>query len=211
MPYTASDVMISSDPNGLAAIDHPSCAAAIWTRSPLETFQAWLDSLAPHQLPQARLVLKPQRVYEALVEATRTCDVSASHEHAMLVEDASALASMFAAVTGATYIKLRLEQHVASGAGAYQAAPEQPRLICTYRGAGLQYGTSVAGAAPKRVSSVPTSAVIVLRGTRAPYAIGCNLMHRTPPLDEGADIRFALVIDPAPDPEAAIRPLTTYH
>jgi hypothetical protein len=75
------------------------------------------------------------------------------------------------------------------------------RLVCTFRGAGTQYGISADGAEPGRIFTVPTGAPIVLRGARWPERPRSGLLHRSHPIEGTDQTRLVLVLDPVDDPQ----------
>lgn len=193
-------VGISDTPEGLSAIHRPDCAAAIWRRRPLPRFQSWIDGLAPDQLPQNRVILPAERVCEALSEITCSCGAPDCDERTMLVEDAAALATIFAEVMGAAYLRLRLDVITGNACRKFHIDAVTARLVCTYRGTGTQYGMSSDGAEPGRIFTVPTGSPIVLRGTLWPEQPNSGLRHRSPPIEGTGETRLLLVLDPITDP-----------
>ena len=194
----------ASTPDGLSAIRQPECAAAIWKRSPLPRFQTWIDSLAPEHLPKARIILRPDLVCEALLNITRTCGTPEDPERDLLVEDASALAAIFADIMCADYLRLRLDVTSGNACRKFHIDAVTARLICTYRGTGTQYGISKNGGEPARILAAPTGSPIVLRGARWPETPLSNLVHRSPPIKGTGETRLVLVLDPVDEP--AIEP-----
>ena len=100
---------IATDPSGLIAIENPACAATVWQRTPLPRFQRWIDALPPEQLPRARVILRPESVCDALINIAHQCGTPKSSECDLLIEDASALSSIFANLMGTTYLRLRFD------------------------------------------------------------------------------------------------------
>lgn len=192
---------VASGPEGLAAIRQPGTAATLWKRAPLDRFQAWIDALPPEQLPRARVLLKPEAVCDALLEIACHCGTPACPERNMLIEDASALAAIFANVMGCAYLQLRLDVIQTNACRKFHIDAVSARLICTYRGTGTQYGLSTTGDDPTTVLTVPTGAPIVLRGTRWPENPPTGLLHRSPPIAGTGETRLLLVLDPVEDPE----------
>lgn len=197
-------VVTSAAPDGLAAIYRPDCGAAVWQRRPLPRFQSWIDALAPEQLPQTRLILRPERVCEALQSVVRASGTPAAPERDLLVEDAAALAAIFADVMRAPYLRLRLDVIATNACRKFHIDAVTARLVCTYRGTGTQYGVSVKGAEPFQIQTVDTGAPIVMRGTRWPEAPAtpavAGLRHRSPPIEGSGETRLLLVLDPILDP-----------
>ena len=192
---------VVSGPDGLAAIHQPGTAAAFWERTPLDRFQTWIDALPPEQLPRARIILRPEAVCDALIEVTRFCGTPECPERNMLIEDASALAAIFADVMDCAYLQLRLDAIQTNACRKFHVDAVTARLICTYRGTGTQYGVSTTGDDPDTVLTVPTGAPIVLRGTRWPENPPSGLLHRSPPIAGTNETRLLLVLDPVEDPD----------
>ncbi|MEO1250343.1 MAG: DUF1826 domain-containing protein, partial [Pseudomonadota bacterium] len=55
-------VGVTDTPEGLSVFRRPGCAAALWRRQPLPSFQSWIDALEPDRLPRARVTLRPDHV-----------------------------------------------------------------------------------------------------------------------------------------------------
>ncbi|MEO1315669.1 MAG: DUF1826 domain-containing protein [Pseudomonadota bacterium] len=196
----AVGVSMAEMPEGLAAIHDPGCAAAIWLREPMESFQAWMDGLAPELLPRTRLILRPDAVREAVAE---TCDLVGTPEgpeRALLIDDTAALAAIFAELIGAPYLRLRYDVITGNACRKFHTDTVRARLVCTYRGTGTQYGIAAAGAEPSEILTVPTASPILLRGTLWPEHSRSGLRHRSPPIEGTGETRLVLVLDPIADP-----------
>jgi len=200
LPELTASTALTSEPSGLAAIKSPACAAAIWKRTPLPQFQRWIDALPPEQLPKARMILRPESVCDALINITRQCGTPESSECKLLIEDASALASIFATLMDATYLRLRFDVINTNACRKFHVDAVTARLVCTYRGTGTQYGLSEDGQDPAQIMTVPTGSPIILRGTRWPEAPLSGLLHRSPPIVGTGETRLLLVLDPIEDP-----------
>ncbi|WP_114961773.1 DUF1826 domain-containing protein [Tritonibacter mobilis] len=187
-------------PSGLTAIHQPACAATIWQRDPLPRFQRWIDALPPEQLPKARLILRPDAVCDALINIADQCGTPTCEERNMLIEDASALASIFANVMDSAYVRLRFDVVDTNACRKFHIDAVKARLVCTYRGTGTQYGLSENGHDPEQILTVPTGAPIILRGTRWPETPVSGVLHRSPPIAGTGETRLLLVLDPIDDP-----------
>jgi hypothetical protein len=199
----AIGVGVSETPEGLSAIRHPGCAAAIWRRQSLAGFRSWIDGLDPAQLPSARVVA---RAGDARDVAQQICEASGTPEgpeRARLIDDIGALADIFAGLMGAGWLRLRLDVVTTNACRKFHIDAVTARLVCTYRGAGTQYGISTDGAEPRRVFTVPTGAPVVLRGTRWPGGLRSGLLHRSPPIEGTGETRLVLVLDPVRGPQEA--------
>ncbi len=195
----------------LSAIHHPGCAASLWLRERSQRLGAWLDGLAPEQLPRTRVVLRPDRVADALLQVCEMTGTPACPERAELIEDASALAASFARSMNTPYLRLRFDVITTNACRRFHIDAVTARLVCTYRGTGTQYGVSSDGAEPARVFTTPTGAPIILRGTLWPGTPKSGLLHRSPPIEGTGETRLVLVLDPVidledqPDLEPVIR------
>ena len=198
---TALGVGISATPKGLSSIEHPTCAASIWQRQPLKSFQDWIDTLTPEDLPRARIILRPEMVRDAMTDLVQVAGLSACDERTMLVDDVAALANIFAGVMRAPYIRLRMDVITTNACRKFHVDSVTARLICTYRGSGTQYGIGVMGDEPSDVFSVPTGSPILLRGTLWPASLKVGLLHRSPPIEGTGETRLVLVLDPVADLE----------
>lgn len=199
----AVGVAVADAPERLSAIATPGCAAAIWQRRPASGFQEWIDGLDPTVLPTARLILRPVDVRPAVTEVCDLHGTPDGPERGRLIDDIAALADIFAGVMTARHLRLRLSPVNTDACCRFHNDAITARLICTYRGAGTQYGISTDGAQPRRMFTVPTGAPIVLRGTEWPERPASGLLHRSPPIEGTGETRLVLVLDPVFDPEDA--------
>jgi len=199
---TTTGVAITDTPEGLCGIHRSECAAVIWRRQPTRDFQEWIDALDPDTLPQTRVTLTPAMARGAMADLCAAAGVPDGPNRQQLVDDIAALADIFAAEMKARHLHLRLEAVSTNACKKFHVDALTARLICTYRGAGTQYGVSENGDAPTRVFTVPTGAPIMLTGTDWPDRGRSGLLHRSPPIEGTGETRLVLVLDPAPDPAA---------
>lgn len=190
--------------NGLSAIADDDCAAAIWQRPVDPAFGAWVGALAPAQLPNARVILRPDHVRDAVEQICDAAATPEAAERAWLVADVNAMAGAFAAMMQAPYLRLRLDVVTTNACRKFHIDAVTARLVCTYRGTGTQYGLSVNKAEPVQIETVPTGAPIVLRGTRWPATPNAGLRHRSPPIEGTGETRLMLVLDPIFDLEEEV-------
>ncbi len=194
-----SGIDIADTPEGLAAIHRAGCAAAIWRRQPLSSFQDWLDRLDAANLPRARVILQPKAVRDTVTALCETEGMPEGAERARLVDDVAALADIFAGLMGAPFLQLRLDVVKGNACRKFHVDAITARLICTYRGTGTQYGIATDGVEPRRVFTVPTGSPIVLRGMLWPESPRAGLVHRSPPIEGTGETRLVLVLDPVYD------------
>jgi len=200
----AVGVGIADTPEGLSAIHHPGCAAAIWRRQPLPAFQAWIDRLDPEVLPRARVILRPEAMREAAAEVCDASGTPAGPERDRLANDIAALADIFGGLMRVRWLRLRLDVVTTNACRKFHIDAVTARLVCNYRGTGTQYGISTDGAEPRRIFTVPTGAPILLRGTLWPEHPRSGLLHRSPPIEGTGETRLVLVLDPVDDPEEEV-------
>lgn len=199
--HAADGVGIAEAPEGLSAIHHPGCAAAVWRRDPLPSFQSWIDTLEPRHLPKARVILRPKDVRDAAFQICETSGTPDCDEREMLIDDAAALADLLAGVMRVPCLRLRFDVVTTNACRKFHIDTVTARLVCTYRGTGTQYGVSTNGTDPGCIFTVPTGAPILLRGTSWPEHPKSGLLHRSPPIAGTGETRLVLVLDPISDPD----------
>ncbi|MEM8785539.1 MAG: DUF1826 domain-containing protein [Pseudomonadota bacterium] len=190
---------------GLRAIANEGCAAAVWERPPLPGMQAWIDRLDPDLLPEARIILRPDEVCEAVVAICDDCGTPAGPERALLADDTAALAELFARLMDTSYLRLRFDVVDTDACRRFHIDAVRARLICTYRGTGTHYGTTVDGEDPNPIFTAPTGSPLILRGTLWPETPSAGLRHRSPPIQGTGETRLLLVLDPVNGPNEDYR------
>lgn len=203
-------VRIATSPEGLVAIQNPSCAAAIWHREPLASFQAWVDHVPAHKLPTTRSVLQPGAVRRAMYELCQASGLPECEHRNLLVDDVSALAAMFSELMRVEYLRLRLDLVTTNACRKFHVDAVTTRLVCTYRGTGTQYGVSDNGDDPECILTVGTGSPILLRGTLSPEVPRSGLLHRSPPIEGTGETRLVLVLDPVTALGAPAQPHTIH-
>ncbi|MEL7544677.1 MAG: DUF1826 domain-containing protein, partial [Pseudomonadota bacterium] len=193
--------------DGLAAIHGPDRAAVVWTRSPLQSFQDWLDALDPVCLPRASMVLHPLSVRDAVAQCCALAGTPDDPHRALLVDDIAALACVFAEIASASYIQLRLDVLGATAHHALNADTDGLRLACTYRGRGTQCSIADPAARRRRVFTVPTGAPMVSRGPSCSDGDESTLQHHAQPGTDTDDTRLLLTLDPVEPTNDAPKPV----
>jgi len=183
-------------PGDLSSFLEPASAATIWRRTPPSGIVDWLKSVPLSALPEGRGIVPAGDVYKAAEEFCTSAGTPAGEERTLLLSDMAALADIFAGLMEAPFLRVRLQPVTANACRKFHIDTLRARLLCTYRGPGTQYGTSNAGADPKRVFSVPTGAPVLLRGTLWPNKPASHLVHRSPPIEGTGVTRLVFVLDP---------------
>lgn len=197
-------VSVVDSPDGLAGFVHPGTAAAVLRRQMPPEVQSWLEQIDPGVLPSGRVILRPCDVAKAVQQLFDIAGLPAGPERDWLAGDIVDQADMFADLMSAQYLRLRLSVITTNACRRFHVDAITGRLVCTYRGAGTQYGISSDGDDPKDVVTVPTGAPILLRGTLWPAEPPSGLLHRSPPIEGTGETRLVLVLDPVDDPEDEI-------
>ena len=196
-------VAITDRPEELAAFRASGCVAAIWRRPPDQPLSARLDRVDPDRLPNGRATLHRRAVRAALTEMCARAQTTRRPVLALLIDDATALAEVFADLMGARHLSLRLQAIATNTCARFHVDAMTARLVCTYRGTGTQYGISIDGTDPTRIFTVPNGSPILLRGSLWPETPPSGLRHRSPPIEGTDETRLVLVLDPVFDPEDA--------
>lgn len=194
------NVRIVDDPQDMKVIHDPDVDAVLWRRWPMPGFQNWIDQLAPQTLPSLRAIFRPAEVRDILVAA---CDASGTPDHAerdRLIDDTAALATMFAQVMGAPYIRLRFDVVKNNACCRFHTDTIAARLICTYRGSGTQYGFGPEGRDPETILDAPKGSPMIFRGNQWGGKLRPGIVHRSPPIQGTGETRLVLVIDPIHQP-----------
>lgn len=197
----AKGVIIAKEPRDLISIRDPHCAATLWKRKLQPDFRSWIDSLPIQNLPEGRLILPKEKVSDAVRQLCEISGIEDSSNRELFINDIDSLAQLFAAVMEAGYLRLRLEKVIDNACQKFHKDAVTARLVCTYRGHGTEYGTSIEGEEPARIYTTPTGAPILLRGSVWPEHPNSHLLHRSPPIEGTGKTRLVLVLDPVFDPK----------
>lgn len=194
-------VRVADRIEGLSDINEPGCGAAIWRRQPDDGFQKWIDGLDPAFLPQARMIIRPEKIGVAVTDICDSQGVPDCDERAWMIGDIQRLAAQFLELTPAPFLRVRLSVVTTNMCRKFHIDAVVARLICTYRGTGTQYGVAADEGDPDRIYTVPTGAPTVLRGSLWPGGGDSNVLHRSPPIEGAGETRLVLVLDPILNPD----------
>jgi hypothetical protein len=190
-----------ADPEAMLGIGDPGIAAVLWERPLDPAFAAWLDALPPERLPRLRAAMPHPRARDAVRAACESAGTPEGPERERLIDDIGALAQIFARASGEPMVKIRLDVVQTDSCRKFHIDNIRLRLLCTYRGAGTEYGVARRGETPDRIERVPRGAAAVFRGRRWPGE-ATGLVHRSPPIAGTGETRLLLVMDPfEPDDE----------
>ncbi|MEM7067258.1 MAG: DUF1826 domain-containing protein [Pseudomonadota bacterium] len=192
----AVGVAVIDDASNFNQLRKPGVAATIWRRQLPADLQDWFDNLPIEGLPSARVILRVEAVRDAIDAICSNARMPNTFNRRLFVDDVVSLSEHFARLMETNLVRIRLDVVHDDACRKFHIDAVTARLVCTYRGAGTQYGISMDGAEPKRIFSVPTGAPILLRGTKWPEPPTSGLLHRSPPIEGTGAVRFMLVIDP---------------
>ncbi|SLN55384.1 hypothetical protein ROA7450_02860 [Roseovarius albus] len=195
------NIALADDPGGLSAFNKADCPAAIWQRQANPEFQSWIDQVETDRLPRGRVILRPGAVSQAMEHLCEMANTPKGSALEWLKTDISELASLFADLMQAPFMRLRLDVVTTNACRKFHIDAITARLVCTYRGTGTQYGTATGGSDPKQIHTVPSCAPILLRGSLNPTIPPSGLVHRSPPIEGTGESRLVLVLDPVFDPD----------
>lgn len=193
---TRNEINVVDGPEGLATIYRKSCAATIWERTPSPRFQDWIDGIPAETLPRIRTTLQPGAVRRAMYEICQISKMEDTKERQMLVDDVSAMAHIFADLTEAPFLRLQMTVMDADTHSQLLSCAGSFRLVCTYRGADLEYSTTVKGNGVQAIRTVKTGSPVLLRGGHWSSTSRAGLKSQFAPASETGDIRLVLCLDP---------------
>lgn len=202
-PSAAPAVQVVDTPEGFVALRGDGCAAVIYDRPAPQGLRAWLDALRPEALPTTRIVMRPEAIRQAALDACEAAGTPATAERDALLDDIDGLAAWFSQLMAARWLRLRLDVVTTDACRKFHVDALTARLVCTYRGTGTQYGFAAPGQEPAEVHTVPTGAPILMRGRVWPNDPPAQFLHRSPPIAGTGETRLVLVLDPLDGPEEA--------
>lgn len=194
-------IALSETPEGLSVIHQRNCAAAVWQRQPLASFQAWIDSLPADQFPETRTVLPISAVRATTTQVCELCGTPACHERSLLIDDIAATAHVFSELTNVRYVFMTLEAITTNSCQNFHIDAISARMVCTYRGTGTQLSARPETGQLRRVYTTPTGAPVLMRGTLWPEHPNATLQHRSPPIEGKGETRMVLTLDVVSEPD----------
>lgn len=207
-PAAGEAVVAASTPDDLQRIHEPGVALVRWPR-PMPPAQAdWIRALPAGSLPVTRFKVPLGAVEAAVQAAFEARGVAASPGRHMAVADIVLLAMLFSHVERCEWLAIRLDAIDDDACRRPHVDQVSTRLLCTYRGAGTEFGR-VAGRGWRPELSLAQFEVGLVKGLLHPSLrdpAECHLAHRSPRMAPGDPTRLLVAIDRADAPSAA-----TYH
>ena len=194
-------VSVTEIPSGLSAISQTECAAVIWVRKLPSSIHQWLDGLASTRLPRINLTLPADAVNQEMQSAIQSVGGVDSIEMNFLIDDVTALASIFASIMNVQCLKLSLDSVEHQHRHNFHTHLETARLICTYSGLGTQCGIAKDGIEPEEIFAVPTGCPMIVRGAGWLEVPLSGFVYHSPPQTEPSYNRMVLILEPVTDAE----------
>jgi hypothetical protein len=179
-------------PGALRAASRPETQLALWRRA------------APWRAQREAARLAARAPFCRVAAGAPEAAVARLGLPPALRRDALALARAYAAVTGETAVRLRVEAIADDACRRFHVDAVPLRLLCTWHGAGTEWlplggGAPTARALdpmrpPVAIRRVPTGAVALLRGSGGGQP---GLIHRSPPMGARPSPRLLLCVDAA--------------
>ncbi|MCI4665407.1 MAG: DUF1826 domain-containing protein [Neomegalonema sp.] len=176
-------------------------AMTVWRREIEAGLAAWLDALPSDRLPDQRFITPRNRAADAIAEACATAPEC--RERTALVADVSAVVDRYCEATLSSQVRVRLEAISDDACRRFHQDAVSARLLCTYRGAGTEWGYAERGAAPEKVHQLSRGDVAVLKGASVKSGLDHHVLHRSPPIEGAGVTRLLLVVDPVDWEEGA--------
>lgn len=201
----ASPIIEGDVPSILERIAEDGVALAIWTRPAPPGLAVWLDGLAPDRLPDGSFVAEPGEIPERLATLCGLVGLDDSAARKCLIDDISGLAGVFARLSGAARVDLRLEAIDHDGCWRFHRDHVGLRLNATYRGPATQWPPldQVARAlrAQRRyrgpLNELPRFAAALFKGVKRAGASA--VVHRSPPIAGRGKTRLFLCLNEEAD------------
>jgi len=204
----ASPVLTASGADDLQRIHEPGVQLVRWARQVPQGQAAWLDALPVESWPTVRLKVPLGAVEAAVETALSARGVPPSTGRHLLVADMLLLAMLFSHVERCEWLAIRLEAIDHDACRRPHVDRVSSRLLCTYRGAGTEFGR-MAGPDWRADLSLAPFEVGLAKGLLHPTlraSADNGLAHRSPRFSAGDPARLLICIDRADAPSAV-----TYH
>ncbi len=196
----ASEICTGETPDALAAVQRPNCAAAIWRREVELGLAGALAGIEAEQLPTLRTGCALVDVQSVVSRACSQSGMEAEALREALTNDIGALTVAFSSVMKTDAVALRLDVITDDACRRFHTDNVEARLLCTYRGAGTQYGLEHdTDNEPPLIHQLRTGDVAIFRGAKWPGAERSAVVHRSPPIEKTTSlqdrVRLLLVVD----------------
>lgn len=162
-----------------------------------------LDAVPAERLPEIRHHAAAGEAWPVMRRALDQLGFGPDWLSDWLAEDIDSLARLFADLTGAEHLLLRLEAVGDNACRRFHTDNVRYRLVTTYRGPGTEWidpraVANLAAGAPLPESAIrqlDRGCVAVMRGSRDAHPDRPGVLHRSPPIEGSGVTRLFLAID----------------
>lgn len=213
--HRETSVVTVDAPNDLALIHDPGVALVHWQRAMPAALREGLESIADGTLPHVRFSAPLRAVEQATVAAFEAAGIGSSVARHLLIGDIVLLAILYSHVEQAEWLSVRLERIDHDACRKPHVDRVTTRLLCTYRGAGTEFGqTGVENEDWRCDLSLRRFDVGLVKGLLHPSARSSDtskLLHRSPRFTADSQERFLLCIGSAEPPRPRARDAGLLH
>ena len=194
----------------LSAILEPATELVIWERSLPAHFCAWLEKLAPSQLPKLRVLVCPTNLRRVMEQHLDACGMATGDMRGLLISDIEGLILTYASITESSLVDVRLERISHNACWRFHRDVVEARLLTTYRGLTTEWvqpkNAERALSEQERfdgpIEKLAPNEVAIFKGSSA--GSGRGIVHRSPPIEGTGCTRLLLCLNEqsgtSPDP-----------
>lgn len=202
--HRTGSVLTIDAPDALELIHDPGVALVHWQRAMPGALREWLESVPDGTLPHVRFSAPLRAVEQATVAAFEAAGVGPSVARHLLIGDIVLLAMLYSHVERAEWISVRLERINHDACRKPHIDRVSTRLLCTYRGAGTEFGRTGVDAEDWRCDlALRRFEVGLVKGLLHPTVRSSDMpefLHRSPRFTADSRERFLLCIGSAQPP-----------
>lgn len=206
MPKGSSTVIEGEQPRVLRMIRRSEIDLAIWRRELPAALSSWLDASPIGEWPSLRHVLAPAEIARTLRRHFDGAGIEHCDGRAMLIDDVTRLATLYADALRVTHVHLRLEPVHDNACTKFHRDCVIARLVTTYHGPGTEWVTAENAAKALSLQHdydgqllhVPTQSVAMFKGCLGGGEAGVH--HRSPQIARTGVTRLFLCANASKPP-----------
>jgi Protein of unknown function (DUF1826) len=199
----SSSVVESKQSSVLRLIRRTNVDLAIWQRELPLSLTSWLDASSIDDWPSLRQVLAPADVARTLRRHFNEAGVNDCDGRALLIDDVTQLAALYADTLRITHARIRLEPVRDNACTKFHRDCVRARLITTYRGPGTEWvkaenaeiALSQQHDYDGELFRMPTQSVGMFKGCVGGGEAGVH--HRSPQIADSGLTRLFFCVDAA--------------
>ncbi len=195
----ATGVNWSDDVGVLTTLGMKGVALAVWQRTLSDQLGIWLDRLAPDRLPMLKTIVALEEVEKAVRAAALSAGLPQGAEPDRFAADVAHLSRLLTAIAPGIMLRIRLKAQAEEALPPFDRSLGRARLVCCYRGHGLQAGVREDTGPPTRLTSLPRGDVLLLRGLLWPDPQPPGVVYRPASPEQPGGTSFILTIEPVED------------